>query len=90
MEKNLIKINVIGQTAIGKSSVAWYILSKLKELGFEIEISDQSKDDFGTIENFEHHMLHDFNNIEERMKIIKDKTKIIIGEKQTCCEPIKQ
>lgn len=87
MEKNKIIISVNGKSATGKSTFAWYILSKLKEEGFEIELSPELLKEYGSLEQFERSIMHDFDSIEERLKLFKNKTKFIISESQIV-EPI--
>jgi uridine kinase len=86
-EKKAVKIQIIGATATGKSTLSWMILKNLIEAGIEVEYN-QPANDYRNINHLQQCMEHDFNSVGERLSMLKDNIKIVVSEIQTCSEPI--
>ena len=74
--KNEVKVNVIGESCVGKSHITFLIKKVLKENGFEIEFTPD--EDYGRSEaNFDN-SLSESNN--DAIQSLKGKTKIKIKQ----------
>jgi len=82
MKENELRISIIGNSAVGKSTMMFEIYNLLTELGFEVELPPMSKencDDYASNEIFIEKMLDDR---EERLTRVRNKTKITLREFQ--------
>jgi GTPase SAR1 family protein len=77
-----IKINIIGTTASGKSTILSLFKEFLKDKGFEVEheINYEHQDE----KSFDKAMKH---NLDAKIDAIKEKTKIFIKEVQISRDP---
>jgi len=81
--KKEIRISVVGNTATGKSTLMFEIYNLLTELGFDVELPPEGKEngsDYASSESFINQML---SNREERLNAVKAKTKITLREIQS-------
>lgn len=80
MDKQTIKIQISGYTATGKSTIMWAIIKMLKEHGIDVEMATSVNSDYKSIEHLQHAMEHDFDNMSQRLNVIKDKSRVEICE----------
>ena len=80
MSKSEIKVSVMGKTCTGKSTVLWLITKTLMEHGVEVEI-DFNDSDYKSIEHLKSSMEHDFVSFGERVRVVREKSKVILDEK---------
>lgn len=76
-EKNEIKINIVGFSATGKSTIMHLIYKELFKHGFDVDIEFGKFDDFENENDFRINMI---KNQSERLRTIKEKSKIILKE----------
>ncbi len=74
--KNEIKVNVIGESCVGKSHITFLLKRVLKENGFEIEFTPD--EDYGTSEADFDNKISKSNS--DAIQSLKGKTKIKIEQ----------
>ena len=84
--KNELRISFIGNTAIGKSTILFEVYQHLLDLGFDVELlgmnpndKENYHEDFSSEESFNKQM---FRNREDRIRVVREKTKITLNEMQ--------
>ena len=77
---NEIKITIVGQTKVGKSTITKIIYDALKQHGIKTELSNEVLFDYGGDERIFNERLSMFSD--KRIGAVKNKSKIVLHEIQ--------